>query len=53
MLIPSVVIIYSKYFSSFNLLLQQFVPGCCDNMFMVFQLLFFAISVSAASALMF
>ena len=36
---PSVAIIYSKCFSSFNLLLQQFVPCGCNNIFMVFQLL--------------
>ena len=39
MLHTSVAIICSKCFSSFNLLLQQFVPCCCNNMFMVFQLL--------------
>ena len=39
MLHTSVAIICSKCFSSFNLLLQQFVRCCCNNMFMVFQLL--------------
>jgi hypothetical protein len=39
MLHTSIAIICSKCFSSFNLLLQQFVPYCCNNMFMVFQLL--------------
>ena len=36
----SVAIICSKYFSSFSLLLQQLVRCGCNNMFMVFQLLY-------------
>ena len=39
MLHTSVAIICFKCFSSFNLLLQQFVPCGCNNIFMVFQLL--------------
>ena len=39
MLHTSVAIICFKCFSSFNLLLQQLVRCCCNNMFMVFQLL--------------
>ena len=39
MLHTSVAIICFKCFSSFTLLLQQFVRCCCNNIFILFQLL--------------